>query len=156
MLEEAKVALAKPKDDMMLYYNQKWTPAPEFKAGDMVFLDASDIQTTWSSHKLSHQRLGPFLIDNQVGNSVYQLRLPPLMGRLHPIFNVVKLSLAPPDPIPGRRTTLCYDFDRFSLYRRDRIQSVSDNAQASVQGASWAHEYQLEDVQSSIHRFENG
>jgi len=31
---------------------------------------------------------------------------------------------------------LCYDFDRFSLYRRDRIQSVSDNAQASVQGAS--------------------
>jgi len=24
------------------------------------------------------------------------------MGRLHPIFNVVKLSLAPPDPISGR------------------------------------------------------
>jgi len=29
-LEEAKVALAKLKDDMMLYYNQKQTPAPEF------------------------------------------------------------------------------------------------------------------------------
>jgi len=27
------------------------------------------------------------------------------MGRLHPVFNVVKLSLAPPDPIPGRRTS---------------------------------------------------
>ena len=40
-LEEAKAALAKSKDDMMLYYNQKRTPAPEFKAGDMVFLDAS-------------------------------------------------------------------------------------------------------------------
>jgi len=45
-LEEAKAALAKSKDDMMLYYNRKRTPAPEFKAGDMVFLDASDIQTT--------------------------------------------------------------------------------------------------------------
>jgi len=33
------------------------------------------------------------------------LRLPPSMGRLHPVFNVVKLSLAPPDPIPGRRTS---------------------------------------------------
>jgi len=55
-----------------------------------------------------------------------------------------------------REHGLCYDFDRFRLYSRDRIQSVSDNAQASVQGASWAHEYQLEDVQSSIHRFENG
>jgi len=40
-LEEAKAALAKLKDDMVLYYNWKRTPAPEFKAGDMVFLDAS-------------------------------------------------------------------------------------------------------------------
>ena len=45
-LEEAKVALAKSKDDMTLYYNRKRSLAPEFKAGDMVFLDASDIQTT--------------------------------------------------------------------------------------------------------------
>jgi len=45
-LEEAKAALAKSKDDMALYYNQKCTPAQEFKVGDMVFLDASDIQTT--------------------------------------------------------------------------------------------------------------
>jgi len=45
-LEEAKVALAKSKDDMALYYNWKRTTAPEFKAGDMVFLDASNIQTT--------------------------------------------------------------------------------------------------------------
>ena len=31
---------------------------------------------------------------------------------------------------------ICYDFDQFRLYSRDQIQSVSDNAQASVQGAS--------------------
>ena len=30
----------------------------------------------------------------------------------------------------------CYDFDRFRLYSHDRSQSVSDNAQAYVQGAS--------------------
>jgi len=53
-LEDVKAALAKLKDDMALYYNRKWTPALEFKAGDMVFLDASDIQTTWPSCKLSH------------------------------------------------------------------------------------------------------
>ena len=45
-LEEAKAALAKSKDDMVLYYNWKRTPAQEFKVGDMVFLDASNIQTT--------------------------------------------------------------------------------------------------------------
>ena len=30
----------------------------------------------------------------------------------------------------------CYDFNQFRLYSHDRIQSVSDNAQAFVQGAS--------------------
>jgi len=79
-LEEAKAALAKSKDDMALYYNRKCTPAPEFKVGDMVFLDASDIQTTRPSRKLSHQRLGPFPIDSQVGNGAYRLRLPPSMS----------------------------------------------------------------------------
>jgi len=104
-LEEAKAALSKSKDDMVLYYNRKRTPAQEFKAGNMVFLDASDIQTTRPSRKLSHHRLGPFPIDSQVGNGAYRLSLPPSMSRLHPVFNVVKLSLAPPDPIPGRWTS---------------------------------------------------
>ena len=100
-LEEAKAALAKSKEDMTLYYNQKLSPAPEFRAGDMVLLDAGNIQTTQPLKKLSHQKLGPFSIDSQVGNGAYQLCLPPSMSRLHPVFNVVKLSLAPPDPIPG-------------------------------------------------------
>jgi len=81
-LEEAKAAMAKLKDDMMLYYNWKRTPAPEFKAGNMVFLDASNIQTTQPSKKLFHQRLGPFPINSQVGNGAYRLRLPPSMSRL--------------------------------------------------------------------------
>jgi len=140
-LEEAKAALAKSKDDMALYYNRKRTPAQEFKAGDMVFLDASDIQTTRPSRKLSHHRLGPFPIDSQVGNGTYWLCLPPSMSRLHPVFNVVKLSLAPLDPISGRRTSppplleivdgkeewvveeildsQCYNFEQFRLYSRD-------------------------------------
>jgi len=71
----------------------------------MVFLDASDIQTTRPSQKLSHCRLGPFPINSQVGNGAYRLCLPLSMSRLHPVFNVVKLSLAPPDPIPGWRTS---------------------------------------------------
>ncbi|GLB43852.1 putative retrotransposable element tf2 155 kda protein type 1-like [Lyophyllum shimeji] len=44
--EEAKAALAKAKDDMARYYDQRRIPAPEYKPGDRVYLDASDIQTT--------------------------------------------------------------------------------------------------------------
>ena len=43
-LEEAKAALAKSKDDMARYYNQKRLPAPDFQPGDKVYLDGSDIE----------------------------------------------------------------------------------------------------------------
>jgi hypothetical protein len=104
-LEEAKSALAKAKDDMARYYNRRRSPAPSFAPGDMVFLDSEDIQTTRPSKKLSHRRLGPYPVESRVGRHAYRLTLPPSMRRLHPVFNVVKLMLAPgsADPIPGRR-----------------------------------------------------
>ena len=72
-LDEAKEALAKSKDEMAKYYNWKRTLAPDFQPGDKVYLDASDIQTTKPSKKLSHRRLGPFPIVKKVGNGAYQL-----------------------------------------------------------------------------------
>src|SRR6202789_1197539 len=59
-MDEAKAALTKSKDDMAKYYDRKRTSAPEYQPGDKVYLDASDIQTTRLSKKLSHHRLGPF------------------------------------------------------------------------------------------------
>ena len=100
-LKEAKGALVKSKDDMAKYYDQRRTPAPDYQPGDKVYLDASDIQTTRPSWKLSHQRLGPFPIVRKVGNSAYCLQLSPSMSRLHPVFNVIELMPAPEDPIPG-------------------------------------------------------
>jgi transposase InsO family protein len=102
-LNEAKAALVKSKDDMAKYYDRKRTPAPDYQPGDKVYLDASDIQTNRPSKKLSHRRLGPFPVVRKIGNSAYRLKLPPSMSRLHPVFNVVKLTLAPDNPVPGRR-----------------------------------------------------
>jgi len=101
--EEAKSVIRKTQEDMTQYYNQKRTPAPMYKAGDRVYLDASDIKTTRPSPKLSHRRLGPFKIERQVGPLAYRLKLPHGMRQLHPVFNVVKLSAAPEDPILGRK-----------------------------------------------------
>jgi len=60
--EEAKSVIRKVQKDMTRYYNRKRSPAPIFKPGDQVYLDASDIKTTHPSPKLSHRRLGPFKI----------------------------------------------------------------------------------------------
>src|SRR6266568_8810983 len=68
----------------------------------MVYLDSSDIHTTRPSRKLSHCRLGPYPISQRVGKLAYHLILPPSMSCLHPVFNIVKLTLAPADPILGR------------------------------------------------------
>jgi len=102
-MEEAKSAIRKAQEDMTWYYNQKRTPAPMYKPGDQVYLDASDIKTTHLSPKLSHRRLGPFKIECQVGLLAYRLKLPHGIRQLYPVFNVVKLSATLEDPILGRK-----------------------------------------------------
>jgi hypothetical protein len=101
-LEEAKAALTKAKDKYAQYYNCQRTPAPEYKPGDMVFLDASNIKTTQPSKKLAHQHLGLYMVEEKVGHS-YWLCLLPTLCHLWPVFLVIKLTPTPPDPIPGCR-----------------------------------------------------
>ena len=103
-LEEARAALAKAKDDMAQFYNQCHSPTPQYKVGDRVYLDSSDISTTRPSKKLAHRFLGPFPIVKCVGMHAYHLCLPASMSRLHPVFHVIKLLPAPPDPFPGRHS----------------------------------------------------
>ena len=100
--EKAKSAIHKAQEDMTRYYNRRRSPAPVFKPGDWVYLDMSDIRTTRLSLKLSHCRLGPFEIECQVGPLAYRLKLPHGLRQLHLVFNVVKLSATPDDPIPER------------------------------------------------------
>ena len=101
--EEAKSAICKVQEDMTQYYNQRRSLAPVFKPGDWVYLDMSDIKMIHLSLKLSHCRLRPFKIERQVGPLAYCLKLPHRIRQLHPVFNVVKLSTTPEDPIPGRK-----------------------------------------------------
>ena len=101
--EKAKSVIHKVQEDMTRYYNRRRSPAPMFKPEDRVYLDMSDIRTIHLSPKLSHHRLGPFEIECQVGPLAYHLKLPHRMRQLYPVFNVVKLSTVPEDPILGRK-----------------------------------------------------
>jgi hypothetical protein len=100
-IEEAEVALTKVKDKYTIYYNCQCRPALVFAPGDKVWLDGSHITTNGPSSKLSHRRLGPFVVKACVGLGAYHLALSPQLRHLHPVFSVVKLSPAPPDPILG-------------------------------------------------------
>ena len=100
-LDKAKAALTKSKGNLARYYDQKHTLALNYQLRDKVYLDASDIQTTQPSKKLSHHCLGPFKIVKKVGNGAYHLKLFQSMNCLHLVFNIVKLTPALPNPIPG-------------------------------------------------------
>ena len=101
--KEAKSTIRKVQEDMVWYYNQSRSPAPMFKPGDQVYLDVSDIKTTCLSPKLSYRRLEPFKVECQIGPLAYHLKLSYGMRQLHLVFNIVKLSAALEDPIPGRK-----------------------------------------------------
>jgi len=103
-IEEAKSAICKVQEDMKRYYDRRRTPALVFNPDDKVFLDASDIQTTRPLQKLSYRWLGPFVVERRIGPIAYRLKLPYQMKQLHPVFNIVKLTPAPDDPITGHKT----------------------------------------------------
>jgi len=102
-IKEAKSVIHKVQDDMKRYYDRRRTPAPVFNPGNKVFLDTLDIQTTCHSQKLLHRQLGPFVVEQQIGPMAYRLKLLHWIKQFHPVFNIVKLTLAPDDLITGQR-----------------------------------------------------
>src|SRR5437016_593076 len=165
-LEEAKSALAKAKDDMARYYNQRRTPAPVYAPGDKVYLDADDIQTTRPSKKLSHRRLGPFTVESRVGTNAYRLRLPTPLRRLHPVFNVIKLTLAPVDPIAGRHAPpppppelvdgeeeyVVEEILNSRLFRR-RLQYLVKWEGYGVEGNTWEYSENVDNAPEKVAEF---
>ena len=102
-VDEARAALTKARDEMVLYYNQHQNPAPEYKVGDLVYVSSEDFWTTQPAQKLSHRYLGPWPIMAKVSNSAFHVQLPLQYSRVHPVFGVIKLMPAPQDRVEGQQ-----------------------------------------------------
>lgn len=79
------------------YANTHRIPAPMFKVGDKVWLNAKNICTQRPSRKLDWKKLGIFKIIETVGKYAYKLDLPP-STRIYPVFHVSLLEAAANDP----------------------------------------------------------
>ena len=94
---EMAAAQAKYEDDA----NRTRQPAPIFKVGDEVWLDAKNIRTKRPARKLDWKNLGRFKIKRVLNSWAYELELPETM-KVHPVFHVSKLSLVTSHPLPGQ------------------------------------------------------
>ena len=81
-------------------------PAPEFKVGQRVYVEAKFFRTTRPAKKLSEKYLGPYEIIGQVGSHSFTLRLPEAMRAVHPVFHVSMLEPAASSSIPNRTEDL--------------------------------------------------
>ena len=102
--ERLKVHLQEAQARYKEGYDVHTKEAPEFNAGDMVWLARKNIVTNRPSAKLDTRRLGPFKILEIVGEakSAFKLDLPVTM-RIHPVFHVSLLSRYRANTIQGRQ-----------------------------------------------------
>lgn len=90
--DEVSSALSRSKEDMKKFYDRKRGESKEYKAGDKVWLEGTNISTQRPMKKLDDKRFGPFKVLEKIGASSYKLSLPRTWNKVHPVFNEVLLS----------------------------------------------------------------
>src|SRR4051794_6347009 len=95
-----EIALGMAAMEMKMFYDQKRGLSKQYKKGDKVWLEATNIKTDQPMKKLNNRRNGPFKIKKKVGAGAYELKLPKSWRPIHPVFNEFLLSpfKAPTDP----------------------------------------------------------
>jgi hypothetical protein len=85
------------------FANHHRLPAPEFKDGDWVMLDARNIRTRKESQGLNHKNLGPYQIVRNIDDKAYELELKGDLSKIFPVFHPWLLHPVAGDPLPGQR-----------------------------------------------------
>ena len=107
MQDEAKAALEHAMDEMAWYYDRWRSPAPAYKVGAKVWLNAQNYMTTHLTKKLDHKWLGPFVIEKVISPATVKLHLSPCEQAIHLIISVSNICPYHPDPIPECPLNLC-------------------------------------------------
>ena len=64
----------------------------EYKPGNKVWLEGTNITTDRPSKKLGDMHYGPIIVKQKIGASSYELDIPKVWKKIHNVFNEVLLS----------------------------------------------------------------
>ena len=82
-----KSALKMASYNMKRFHDQKVWPPVEYKPGDLVLLEATNIKTEQPSKKLDNKQYSPSKVIKKEGLASYCLKLDKLWRQIHPIFH---------------------------------------------------------------------
>lgn len=88
--EEAQAALIKARDEMKRYADQTRGETPEYKVGQKVWLETTDLAIKRPSKKLAEKRIGPYPILEIISKNAVKLKLPKSI-HIHPVVNVSRI-----------------------------------------------------------------
>ena len=96
--------LAWAQEEQTRHANKGRQPHPEYKIGDMVYVNAKHFASERPSRSLSFKNVGPWKIIRIIKNKAYELEIRDQLKNvgLTPIFLLWKLHLAPSNPFPGQ------------------------------------------------------
>ena len=96
--------LAWAQEEQTRHANKGRQPHPEYKIGDMVYVNAKHLASERPSRSLSFKNVGLWKIIRIIDNKAYELEIPDQLKNvgLTPIFHPWKLYLAPSNPFPGQ------------------------------------------------------
>ncbi|KAI1512404.1 rve multi-domain protein [Pyrenophora tritici-repentis] len=81
------------QNKMEHYANQHRQPAPDYRVGDKVYIDARNIPTMRPSRGLSAKSLGPYKVRALPNRYAVELALPDCYKQVHPVFHPWLLHL---------------------------------------------------------------
>ena len=104
MQELEKVAqeeMALAQADHAYYADRHRSPAPQYKEGDLVYLNIKNLRTKRPCKKLERRQAGPYKITKVVSPTAVRLDLPSSIRAFH-TFHVNLVQPAFLDPVPGQ------------------------------------------------------
>ncbi|SJL10445.1 uncharacterized protein ARMOST_13831 [Armillaria ostoyae] len=106
--KETEAALEEATGRMKVQYDKHKRPAKEYHAGDLIWLDTTNLHLSRPKKKLNNKRVRPFKILKKTGHtgaSAYKLKLPP-HWKIHLHFNEKLLTPYTPPVFPNQEQPL--------------------------------------------------
>jgi hypothetical protein len=101
---QLQISMSKAQETQKYYADQRRKNPPDFKVGNRVWLQTTNLTTKRMNKSLDFKRIGPFAILESLPNDNFKLELPIEMSGMHDVFHVNLLELYVDNTIAGRKT----------------------------------------------------